>query len=433
MANIILMLVAAWSVSVLAAERPDVVIEDFEGPDYGKWKVEGEAFGPGPAHGTLPNQMQVSGCRGQGPVNSYYKGDKSTGKLTCPPIKIERRFINFLIGGGKNPEKLYLGLLIGGKKVRTASGPNDQPGGSEALDWESWDVSEFEGREAVLVIVDNATGGWGHINVDQITQSDHKREEQRIIEQRELEKLIITTELYNETYRPQFLFIAKKNWLNDPNGLVFYKGEYHLFFQHNPDGINWGNMTWGHAVSKDLVHWEQLEHAIHPDNLGTIFSGSAVVDWKNTTGFQSGEKKALVCIYTSAGKPLTQSIAYSNVRGRTLTKYEKNPVLPHFVGGNRDPKVIWHEPTQKWIMALYKDKSLYALFFSPDLKTWTFLHDLDMPGCGECPDLFPMPVDGDRKNIKWVWTLRASFRQASVAVSVPSGRNVRMDVLLKPL
>ena len=130
---------------------------------------------------------------------------------------------------------------------------------------------------------------------------------------------------YHESFRPQFHFSPRKNWTNDPNGLVFYKGEYHLFFQHNPTGINWGNMTWGHAVSPDLVHWKQLDNAIYPDELGTIFSGSAVVDWNNTAGFQTGDEKVMVCIYTSAGKPFTQSIAYSNDRGRTWTKYDEEP------------------------------------------------------------------------------------------------------------
>jgi len=219
-------------------------------------------------------------------------------------------------------------------------------------------------------------------------------------------------DLYTETYRPQFHFTARENWLNDPNGLVYYKGEYHLFFQHNPTGINWGNMTWGHAVSTDLLRWKQLPNAIEPDDRGTIFSGSAVVDWENTSGFRSGAEKPLVAIYTAAGgtspesrgQPFTQCIAYSNDRGRTWTKFPGNPVLEHIVKENRDPKVIWHEPTRKWIMALYKDGDVFALFNSPDLKTWTHLHDLSMPGCNECPDFFEMPVDKDRMRTKWVFT-----------------------------
>ena len=209
--------------------------------------------------------------------------------------------------------------------------------------------------------------------------------------------------LYNETHRPQFHFTPKRNWMNDPNGLVYYKGEYHLFFQHNPKGIKWGNMTWGHAVSPDLVHWEQLEHALAPDELGTIFSGSAVVDWNNTGGFQRGDENVLVAFYTSAGKPFTQSIAYSNDRGRTWTKYEKNPVLGHVKGSNRDPKVIRHKPTRKWVMALFLDGNDYALFGSFNLKKWEHLSDIRLPGASECPDLFELPIDGDFRNTRWVF------------------------------
>lgn len=213
---------------------------------------------------------------------------------------------------------------------------------------------------------------------------------------------------YKETYRPQFHFTPKTNWTNDPNGLIHYKGEFHLFFQHNPFGIDWGNMTWGHAVSPDLVHWKQLPHALHPDELGTIFSGSGVVDWNNTGGFQTGDEAVLVNFYTSAGShapepvPFTQSIAYSNDRGRSWTKYEGNPVIEHIVGSNRDPKVIWHEPTQKWVMALYLDKNDYALFGSTNLKEWTRLSDLQIPDT-ECPDIFELPVDGDLEDTRWVF------------------------------
>ncbi len=215
--------------------------------------------------------------------------------------------------------------------------------------------------------------------------------------------------LYQETYRPQFHFTAKKNWFNDPNGVMYYKGEYHLFFQHNPSGINWGNMTWGHAVSPDMVHWEQIPHAIYPDELGTIFSGSGVVDWKNTAGFQTGDEAVMVCIYTSAGDhapkkvPYTQSIAYSNDRGRTWEKYENNPVIGHIAGSNRDPKVIWYEPTGKWVMALYLKGSDYALLSSTNLKEWERVGDLNIAKATECPDIFELPVDGDPDNTKWVF------------------------------
>jgi len=218
-----------------------------------------------------------------------------------------------------------------------------------------------------------------------------------------------SNKLYHEIHRPQFHFTAKENWLNDPNGLVYYKGEYHLFFQHNPKGLNWGPNTWGHAISPDLVHWRQIEHAIEPGELGWIWSGSAAVDWNNTGGFQTGDERVLVAFYTTGDsivkpeKPCVQSIAYSNDRGRTWTRYEGNPVLGHIVAHNRDPKVIWHKPTKKWVMSLFLDGNDFALFSSPNLKEWTRTCDIHLPDTGECPDIFELPVDGDTDKTKWVF------------------------------
>ncbi len=214
-----------------------------------------------------------------------------------------------------------------------------------------------------------------------------------------------------EPYRPQFHFTAQKGWLNDPNGLVYYKGMYHLFFQHNPFGIEWGNMTWGHAISTDLIHWKQIEHALLPDSMGTMFSGSAVVDWHNTAGFQTGESPALVLIYTAAGgtspesegKPFTQCLAYSNDGGNTFTKFNGNPVLPEIAPENRDPKVIWHESSQQWIMALYLQGDEFALLSSPNLKEWTLLQRLNLPGCIECPDFFELPLEGNPDTSRWIF------------------------------
>ncbi|MCL4507407.1 MAG: glycoside hydrolase family 32 protein [Chloroflexi bacterium] len=221
----------------------------------------------------------------------------------------------------------------------------------------------------------------------------------------------MTDTFYQEKYRPQFHFTARQNWINDPNGLVFYKGAYHLFFQHNPSGIEWGNMTWGHAVSSDLIHWQQLENVLLPDSMGTMFSGSAVVDWDNTAGFQQGDEKTIVLIYTAAGnqspesrgQPFTQCLAYSTDGGRSFTKYALNPVLKHIIHENRDPKVTWHAPSRRWIMALYLDKDVYGLFTSPDLKAWTHLQDVVMPGCSECPDIFEIPVEGSSGETRWVF------------------------------
>lgn len=219
---------------------------------------------------------------------------------------------------------------------------------------------------------------------------------------------------YQEPLRPQFHFTAKTGWLNDPNGLVFANGEYHLFFQHNPFGTAWGNMTWGHAVSKDLVRWRQIENALEPDLLGTMFSGSAIVDPRNTSGLGKG----MVLIYTAAGgtneaskgKPFSQCIAFSP-DGRKFTKYAGNPVLPNIEHENRDPKVFWHAPSKKWVMVLYLDGDRYALFGSPNLREWTKLCDVSMPGSGECPDFFEAPVVGERGRKEWVfWSANGRYR-----------------------
>jgi hypothetical protein len=154
------------------AAGEDLMIADFEGTNYGNWKTTGEAFGPGPAQGTLPGQMAVSGFRGRGLVNSFFQGDRTTGTLTSPPIPLERTHIHFLVGGGKYPGSTCINLLVDGKVVRTATGPNDKGGGSENLAWATWDVSEFLPKKGVIQIIDQRTGGWGHINVDHLFQSN---------------------------------------------------------------------------------------------------------------------------------------------------------------------------------------------------------------------------------------------------------------------
>jgi sucrose-6-phosphate hydrolase SacC (GH32 family) len=214
---------------------------------------------------------------------------------------------------------------------------------------------------------------------------------------------------YGEELRPQFHFTAQKHWINDPNGLFCYQGVYHLCFQHQPPGRPGAYKDWGHAISTDLIHWRQLPSALTPHKTwGGCWSGSAVVDWQNTTGFQTGDDKPIVAILTNGGEPgqgppCAQCIAFSTDAGKTFTYYEHNPVLGNIVGCNRDPKVIWHAPTKQWIMALYLDGNDYALFASPDLKKWERLCVLNLPGVSECPDLFPLSVDDDRAKTKWVF------------------------------
>lgn len=206
---------------------------------------------------------------------------------------------------------------------------------------------------------------------------------------------------YCEKYRPQIHFTAKRNWINDPNGLVYLNGEYHLFFQHNPLGAAWGNMSWGHAISTDLIHWQQLNVALMPDNLGDIFSGCAVVDKNNTAGFGIN---AMIAIYTSAGSNQKQCIAYSTDKGRTFTKYSGNPVLANpGIADFRDPKVFWHDESKRWIMAL-ATHDVISFYSSSNLKSWTKLSQFGSgigshEGVWECPDLFPLSTEDGNK---WV-------------------------------
>ncbi|MET7574750.1 GH32 C-terminal domain-containing protein [Streptomyces sp. NPDC005492] len=216
--------------------------------------------------------------------------------------------------------------------------------------------------------------------------------------------------LYHEQYRPQFHFTPAQNWMNDPNGLIWYKGQYHLFFQYNPSGNTWGNMSWGHAVSTDLVHWEQLPLAIPQDDNEMVFSGSVVLDTDNTTGFGTQANPPLVAVYTSLVKSTgvqRQSLAYSTDGGTTWTKYSGNPVLDLNSVNFRDPKVFWYAPTKSWLMTVaLSDQHKISFYSSADLKNWTHLSDFGPAGATggvwECPDLFPLSVDGDPSKTKWV-------------------------------
>ena len=211
-------------------------------------------------------------------------------------------------------------------------------------------------------------------------------------------------------YRPSYHFTPLYGWMNDPNGMVYKDGEYHLYFQYNPYGSKWGNMHWGHAVSKDLVHWEHLDPAIARDPVGHIFSGSSVVDKKNTAGFG---KNAIIAIYTnnSVNHDEVQCVAYSNDNGRTFTKYEGNPVLTPFDGLKdfRDPKVFWYEKGKCWYMIVSADKET-RFYKSKNLKKWNYVSAFgkgigQQPCQYECPDFFQLPVNGDKKKMKWVMTM----------------------------
>jgi fructan beta-fructosidase len=216
--------------------------------------------------------------------------------------------------------------------------------------------------------------------------------------------------LPNQAVRPHYHFTPPSNWMNDPNGLVYYRGEYHLFYQYHPDSVIWGPMHWGHAVSRDLTTWEHLPIALYPDNNGTIFSGSAVIDWQNTTGFG---KEAMVAIFTHDRSGIqSQSLAYSLDAGRTWTKYPGNPVLspPNNLPNFRDPKVFWYGKPYAghWVMSLAAD-NMILFYTSPDLTHWTASGRFG-PGFGsassvwETPDLFELSVK-DTLETRWVLTV----------------------------
>ena len=224
---------------------------------------------------------------------------------------------------------------------------------------------------------------------------------------------ILPLETYNEAWRPQYHFTPPKNFMNDPNGLVFYKGEYHLFYQYNPQGTVWGHMSWGHAVSADMLHWKNLPIAI-PEESGKfmIYSGSVVVDWHNSSGSCAGndprDPSCLIAIYTAAGtNSQRQNLAFSNDRGRSWTNYTGNPVADLGQPDFRDPKVFWYEAQKKWVMvAVLADERKAVFLDSHDLKSWVLRGSFETPGKErgqwECPDLFELPVNGNPQKKKWV-------------------------------
>ena len=502
----LLLTAACLSFAIVALAMPspvgaadDILIADFEAANYGGWKAEGEAFGTTPAKGTLGNQQQVTGFEGKGLANSFLGGDEPKGKLTSPEFTIERDYIKFLIGGGGHKGKTCMNLIIDGKVVLSATGPNIQAGGSEFLNWENWDVKQYKGKTAVLQIVDDASSGWGHVNVDQISQSDTQAKKKPFVappkrggappQMENAQEIKITGKyiifpvsnkgqrgrmtivvdgqlvhnldcdfppnkdsidwwtyldmseyvgktakivaraapeicemfeasdeirnlqpLYDEAFRPQFHISQKRGWNNDPNGMCYYDGQYHFFWQCNPAGRGWANMYWGHATSTDMVHWTEHDRALrsfgddvenrHPKMADkNCFSGSGNVDLNNSGGWQKGDEKTIVLAFTDTG--CGEALAYSNDRGKTWKYYEKNPVIEH---SGRDPKLMWYEPGQHWVIAVFDQNKEHgrniAIYTSKDLKEWKLQSNI--PGYFECAEIFELPVDGDPTKTKWV-------------------------------
>jgi sucrose-6-phosphate hydrolase SacC (GH32 family) len=457
----------------------DIPINSFEAASYGSWATTGTAFGSGPVLGTLPWQQTVTGFLGSRLVNSYLGGDAATGTLTSPPFTVQRDYLRFLIGGGNYRGQTCLNLMVNGQIVRSAVGMGDR----EHLDWLQWNVREFTNQTARLQIVDSATGGWGHINVDHIIATAASlpgvivatnrylnlpiqtgatkrlvelvrdglvvremnveladtatnfwvfldlaplqgsellvRVDSQLATTDELAKFFVPSNgiiadppIYQEALRPIYHFTARRGWINDPNGLIYRNGEYHLFYQHNPYGCYWDNMHWGHAVSTNLVHWTELPEAIYPTHRGEVWSGSSVVDWNNDAGLGA---QTLLSFYTAAAgysdnprmsSPynFSQSLAYSTDGGRTFSEYTNNPVLPNIIGANHDPKVFWYAPGNKWVMVLYLDQNDYGIFNSTNLITWVQTSTFTLPNTIEVPDLFPLPRDGNTNDVKWIFS-----------------------------
>lgn len=378
-----------------ACAADNISIADFEGDTYAPWQTTGDAFNAGPAKGDSLKTLEITNATGSGVACSENLDSGTTtgndapqGRLTSPAFAIQRKYISFRIGGGDYERHACMNLLVDGKLVKSATGRN-----SDALYAASWDVSAWAGKEARIEIVDEASGNWGHILVDDLFQTDTPEVPP-----------IVTTPVYQEAARPLYHFTARQwtmdrlnpgmrqeGWINDLNGMIFYKGEYHMFAQR------W-HKCWIHAVSKDLVHWEELEPAFWEEKLDSaVQSGSCVIDYKNTSGLGIPGGEPPMVAFWSRGDNRTQCMSYSLDQGRTWKHYDKNPL---FVFPERDPKVFWHAPSNKWVMVMYGSDQ-YHIFTSDNLLSW---HDEKnpIPNAFECPDFFELPVEGSPTARKWV-------------------------------
>ena len=293
-------------------------------------------------------------------------------------LKITEKYLNLPVS--HQVSRSIMTFEVDGRKersfeIRLAAGTADY--------WVFCDVSAFKGKELKISYGGDSDGLKNIYQADRI--ADHEN-------------------LYREANRPQLHFTPKRGWHNDPNGLIYYEGEYHLFYQPNPYERDWGNMLWGHAVSEDLIHWEELPVALYPDEHGSVFSGSAVIDYGNTAGFNRGGTPAMVAVYTADNPDRQiQCIAYSLDRGRSWTKYDGNPVIDSRERWNskdtRDPKVFRYEPNNEWVMVL-NERDGHSIYTSSNLKDWKY--ESHTTGFWECPELFELPVDGNSDNKKWV-------------------------------
>jgi fructan beta-fructosidase len=336
--------------------------------------------------------------------------NSATAAKTAPPagmagelkkeITISERFLIMPINN-KAARNQQISVVVDGKQVRYVQAGLAEK--KEDVDWWAFfDISAYKGKKLTVSVKPTAPESMALIT--------------------QVEKVPGQEKWGSEPNRPQFHFSQKVGWNNDPNGMVYYKGRWHLYFQLNPVALPWGNMTWGHAVSKDLVNWKQLPNVLHHKPRDAMFSGGAAVDWKNTGGWKTGDNDVIIATWTSTGRG--ECIAYSNDKGLTFTEYKGNPVIRH---GGRDPKPLWYKYSAKdkpisdaakklgghWVIAIYDTKGgrNIAFYTSTDLKKWT--EQSHLMGYHECAELFTLPVDpspsgnsvatgGDKKKIRWV-------------------------------
>lgn len=294
-------------------------------------------------------------------------------------IKINRQYLNFPVS--HSLERKAMTFTVDGRKesrsvIRLAEGAADY--------WTFRDVSQLRGKTIKITYEGSQKA------LDNIVLAD---------------SIMGGSMIYHESSRPQYHFTTRRGWINDPNGLIFYRGKYHMFYQHNPYERDWENMHWGHTVSTDLIHWDEQPLALHPDEIGTMFSGTAVIDYSNTSGFGRGKDNPAFVVFYTADSPSAQRqcMAYSLDEGRTFTKYEGNPIIDSHEKwqshDTRDPKVLWYAPGKHWSMVL-NERDGHSIYTSSNLKDWTYQSHLT--GLWECPELFELPVEGNPSERKWV-------------------------------
>jgi beta-fructofuranosidase len=380
-----------------ASAKPakDIVIANFEGGGYPDgWAATGTAFGSGPVHGALGTQQAVTGFTGKGLVNTYVgNDDRAVGTLTSPPFVISRKYLSFLIGGGHHPGENCIVLVVNETVVRTATGSD-----SEQLLRNQWDISDLYGKTATIQIIDTATGQWGHINVDDIVLTNAKLsdEQTRLLASAMTAIRAAVPAAEADARRPAYHYHAPAQWMNDPNGPIYYKGWYHVFYQFNPYGPKWGNMHWGHARSKDLVNWVQMPPALWPSRSAGedhIYSGSIFPRADGTP----------MAFYTSIGgrDPEQWGAVATSPDLKTWRKAPQNPLVSNANHGS-DKVAEWRDPflfkqdgvTYMLTGGGLNDHGVVLMYqaANPGLTAWKYLgpifqHPDDQIHNIECPNI----------------------------------------------